>query len=102
MPYLSEMADKSVLLCLHVQSKASKSRIVGLHDGCLKLAVASPPVDGKANKEVVRFLAAFFGVSFRDVLLKSGARSRKKKVIIKTLDATEIRNALDIIVGNGP
>jgi uncharacterized protein (TIGR00251 family) len=102
MPYLSKMADKSVLLCLHVQSKASKSRIVGLHDGCLKLAVASPPVDGKANKEVVRFLAAFFGVSVRDVLLKSGARSRKKRVIIKTLDATEIRNAVDIIVGNGP
>ena len=66
-----------------MQPKASKTRIVGLHDGCLKIAVAAPPVDGKANKAVVRFLADILGVSARNVVVTSGAQSRKKKVVVQ-------------------
>ncbi len=80
MPYLTISSDGTVLLRLHVQPKASKSRIVGLHDNCLKLAVAAPPVEGKANKEVVKFLAAVLGVPARDVTVKSGIQSRRKVV----------------------
>lgn len=100
MPYISLLTDKRVLLSLHVQPKASKSRIVGLHDGCLKLAVASPPVEGKANREVVKFLATLLGVSGRDILLKSGAQSRKKRVIVSSLDVGEIRNAIEKKLAN--
>ncbi len=100
MPYISLLTDKTVLLSLHVQPKASKSRIVGLHDGCLKLAVASPPVEGKANREVVKFLATLLGVSGRDILLKSGAQSRKKRVIVSSLDAGEIRNVIEKKMAN--
>ena len=95
MPYLSTARDGTVLLRLHVQPKASKSRIIGLHDGCLKIAVAAPPVEGKANKAVVKFLADFFGVPARDVAVKSGAQSRRKVVVVKALDATEIRHMFE-------
>ena len=86
------------MIRLHIQPKASKNRIVGLHDGCLKIAVAAPPVEGKANKAVVKFLADIFGVPVRDVTVKSGAQSRRKLVVVRTLDATEIRNVVEKIL----
>ncbi len=98
MPYLSTLPDGKILIRLHVQPKASKSRIVGFHDGCLKIAVAAPPVDGKANKAVVGFLADIFGVSARDVVVKSGAQSRKKRVVVHGQDASVVRETIENIV----
>lgn len=82
--YLTPLAEGAVLLHIYVQPKASKSRIVGLYDGCLKLAVAAPPVDGKANEEVVRFLSRLLDLPGRDVEIHAGAQSRRKKVRIRT------------------
>ncbi len=101
MSYLSILTDGTVLLRLHVQPKASKSRIMGFHDGCLKLAVAAPPVEGKANKAVVKFLAQIFGVPTRDVVVKAGVQSRRKQVVIKTLSATEIRTVIETTLSSG-
>lgn len=95
MSYLSTATDGTISIRLHVQPKASKSRIVGIHDGCLKIAVTAPPVEGKANKAVVKFLADLLGVPVRDVTVKSGSQSRRKLVVVKVLDATEIRHVLD-------
>lgn len=95
MSYLTISTDGSVLIRLHVQPKASKSRIVGLHDNCLKLAVAAPPVEGKANKEVVKFLAVILGVPARDVTVKSGIQSRRKLVVVKDLGVTAVRTMID-------
>jgi len=91
MPYLSQLSDGSVLLRLHVQPKASKSRVIGLYDGCLKLAVAAPPVDGKANCEVEKYLAKTLKIPKRDITLKSGAQSRRKQVVVESLGGEAIR-----------
>jgi uncharacterized protein len=101
MPYLTLATDGTVLLHLHVQPKASKSRIVGLHDSCLKLTVAAPPVEGKANKEVVKFLAAVLGVPARDVTVKSGIQARRKLVAVKALTGTEVRTRIERRIGLG-
>ena len=98
MSYLFTSKDGTVLIRLHVQPKASKSRIVGLHDGCLKISVAAPPVEGKANKAVAKFLADILGVPVRDVNVKSGVQSRRKLVVVKALDASEIRNVVEKIL----
>jgi len=94
MPYLLDSADGRQLLHLHIQPKGSKTRVVGLHDGRLKIAVSSPPVDGKANKEVVKFLAEVLGVHKRDVLLKAGMQSRKKSVLVSSISADTIRKVI--------
>ena len=83
MPYLTSLADGAVLLHIYVQPKASKSKIVGIHDGCLKLAVAAPPVDGRANEELARSLARLLGLPGRAVSIHSGDKSRKKKVRVE-------------------
>ena len=91
MPYLSQLTDGTLLVRLHVQPKASKTRLVGLFDGCLKIAIQAPPVDGKANEEVIRFLAIFFGIPGRDIVFKSGTQGRRKQLIIKGLTEGEVR-----------
>ncbi len=93
--YLSTLSDGTVLLSLHVQPKASKSRVVGLHDGCLKVAVAAPPIEGRANKEVVKLVAGILGIAARQVTVKTGALSRKKLLVITALPEAAIRAVVE-------
>jgi uncharacterized protein (TIGR00251 family) len=95
MPYLSTLSDGTVLLSLHVQPKASKSRVVGLHDGCLKVAVAAPPIEGRANKQVVKLVAGMLGIAAHHVTVKTGTLSRKKLLVVKALSAAEVRAVIE-------
>jgi uncharacterized protein (TIGR00251 family) len=97
-PYLSVQKDGAVGLAIYVQPKASKTGFVGMHDGCLKLAIASPPVDNKANKAVVSFLAGFFKVPQKDVKLCCGEKSRRKQLSITGITMDELRRRLDSIM----
>jgi uncharacterized protein len=69
-----------VRLTVRVAPKASRSRVVGVADGVLKVAVAAPPEDGKANAALIETIAEAFGVPRRDVVLAAGAASRRKLV----------------------
>lgn len=94
--YLTQTDSGAVVLHLHIQPKASKTKIVGLYDGCLKIAVKAPPVEGKANQELVRFLASLFKIATRDVTVKSGTLSRRKQIVItSTKGTTDIMAIID-------
>ena len=69
-------------LTLHVQPGASRTEVAGTHGDALKVRLAAPPVDGKANAELLRFLAEAFGVPRRNVTLVRGETSRAKVVRI--------------------
>ena len=69
-------------LTLHVQPGASRTEVAGTHGDALKVRLAAPPVDGKANAELLRFLAEAFGVPRRNVTLVRGETSRAKIVRI--------------------
>lgn len=72
----------ALVLTLHVQPGAKRTEVAGLYGDALKLRLAAPPVDGKANAELVRFLADAFGVPARAVTLVRGETSRQKIVRI--------------------
>ena len=78
----------ALVLALHVQPGASRTEIAGTHgtagDARLKLRLAAPPADGKANAELLRYLAEAFGVPLRQVVLVRGATSRQKSVRIES------------------
>lgn len=75
--------DGDVLtLTLHVQPGAKRSEVAGLHGDALKLRLAAPPVEGKANEALMRFLSGVFDVPLRNIELKQGAQSRHKVVRI--------------------
>lgn len=69
-------------LALHVQPGAKRSGAAGLHGGRLKVRIAAPAVDGRANEELVAFVAQALGVPKRAVALAKGERSRDKLVLV--------------------
>jgi uncharacterized protein (TIGR00251 family) len=71
-------------ISLHVQPGARRTELVGLHGEALKLRLAAPPVDGKANACLVSFLADFLDVPKGTITLVSGESSRQKRVRIES------------------
>jgi uncharacterized protein (TIGR00251 family) len=82
-----EESDGGVLLRLHVQPGARKTEWAGRHGDRLKLRVAAPPVEGAANKEVARFVAAHAGLRKGAVRIVRGEKSHAKDVLLEGLDA---------------
>jgi uncharacterized protein (TIGR00251 family) len=81
-PWRSVGADGSVTLTIHAQPGSKRTEVAGLHGGAIKIRVASPPVEGKANEVLRRFLAEAFGVPLQNVALASGEASRRKTLRI--------------------
>ena len=67
---------------MHVQPGARVTSVAGLHGDALKVRLAAPPVEGKANEALVKFLAGRFAVPKRNVMIVSGEHSREKRVEI--------------------
>lgn len=72
--------EPALVLGLHVQPGAKRTEFAGVHGDALKIRLAAPPVDGKANALLLRFLADAFGVPLRRVTLLRGETSRQKLV----------------------
>ena len=74
----------ALVLALHVQPGAARTEVAGVHGegraARLRIRLAAPPVDGKANAELLRFLAAAFDVPLRNVTLVRGEASRQKTI----------------------
>jgi uncharacterized protein len=71
-----------VILDLHVQPGASRTEFAGKHGDRIKVRLAAPPQEGKANAALIEFLAQHYGVPRRNVRITSGLKSRQKRVVI--------------------
>jgi uncharacterized protein (TIGR00251 family) len=71
------------LLTLAVVPNARRTGADGMHDGCLRVRLAAPPLDGKANEQLIAWLAAELGLPRRALQLQRGASSRRKAVAIE-------------------
>jgi hypothetical protein len=85
-----------VRIQLHIQPRATRTEVAGTFGDCLKVRLKSPPVDGAANAELVRFLAERLGVARVDVELVAGHSGRRKTVRVRgvTLGEAETRLGL--------
>ena len=72
-------------LTLHivVQTRASRDELVELNEQGLKVRITAPPVDGKANKHLIKFLAKTFQIAPSQIQLRSGEKSRHKCLVIE-------------------
>ena len=93
MPWVRE-APGGVILEILVQPRASRTRVIGEHDGRLKIQLAAPPVDGEANAALVDFLAHELGARRSDVTIERGDTGRRKTVRVAGLTAAAVRTAL--------
>jgi uncharacterized protein len=86
---------------VHVQPRSGRSQLVGRHGEALKVRVAAPPVDGRANDATGRLLAAALRVSVSRVALVSGAQSRLKRFRVSGLSAAVVTRRLEAaLAGN--
>lgn len=81
MPW-ARRTDDGWRLDVHVQPGARRSEVAGLHGGRLKIRVAGPPVEGKANTELVRYVAERLAIPRRAVRIIRGERSRAKTLLV--------------------
>jgi uncharacterized protein (TIGR00251 family) len=83
MAHWFRMDGSTVFLSLHAQPGArlgkAGTRVQGMHGDALKIRVAAPPVDGRANEEIMRFLAEKFDVPLQSISILGGASSRLKR-----------------------
>ena len=77
-----KVSQNGTVIACHVQPNAARTAPAGMYGGELKVALKSPPVDGKANKELCRYFADLFSVPGSSVQLLSGQASRKKRIFI--------------------
>lgn len=73
---------RRLTLTLHVQPNAAKSAFAGLHGDALKVRIAAPPADNRANAELVDYLGEALGVPKSAVAIRHGATGRRKVVEI--------------------
>jgi uncharacterized protein len=83
---------------VQVVTRASRTEIVGAHNGTLKIRIAAPPVDGAANEELIRALAKAFGVARSAVSLIRGQSSKLKVVTVEGGSIERLEEILDGII----
>jgi uncharacterized protein (TIGR00251 family) len=76
--------DDDLILCVYVQPKASKNEFCDVHGNAIKVRITAPPVDGKANQQLIQFLSKSFKVSKSQVHLLNGETSRQKRFRISS------------------
>jgi len=83
MPAWCRWDGEDLVLALRVQPRASRDELAGPHGERFRVRLTAPPVDGKANAHLLRFLADCFDVPAADVRLERGENSRDKQVRIR-------------------
>lgn len=98
LPAWMKARSDGLVIALHVQPGARRTAIVGPHGDRLKVAVSSPPTDGRANTALLEFLAERLAIPKSCLRLLSGASSREKRVAIDTpLAASTVAAALALM-----
>jgi uncharacterized protein (TIGR00251 family) len=71
-----------IVLTVHVQPNARSSAIAGMYGDALKIRIAAPAVDNKANAALLEFVCDRLGLGAAQVAIRHGARGRRKQVEI--------------------
>jgi uncharacterized protein (TIGR00251 family) len=89
------VGDDKVVISVHAQAGAGRSEVVGRHGDALKVRVAVPPTQGRANEAITKLLADTLGVPAKAVSLTSGATGRAKRFTVDDLDLDRALEALE-------
>jgi uncharacterized protein (TIGR00251 family) len=85
-----DAAGGKITLTLHVQPNAKRSAVAGVHGDALKLRIAAPAVDDKANFALIDFLHQWFKLPASQFIIRQGSRGRRKVIEIARCDADTI------------
>lgn len=83
-------AGDALMLAVHAQPGARRDAVVGEYDGRLKIALTTPPIEGRANQALVKFLAKRLAITRTSIELVSGDTARAKRFRISGLNTNEL------------
>jgi hypothetical protein len=96
------VADDALEIAVHAQPGAGRTQVVGRHGDALKVRVAAPPEQGRANEALVALLATSFGVAPAKVELIAGPTSRQKRFRISGIDRDAVAQRVDELLDGYP
>ena len=91
-----EPSANTLTFSVKVVPRANKNQIVGKESGAVKIRLNAPPVDGKANEALVRFLAETLGVARSQIEIVAGHASRHKVVRVRGVTARQLEQAVKV------
>jgi uncharacterized protein len=86
--------DRGLTFAVRIVPRASRSEIAGEYNGALRIRIAAPPVEGAANKELIRLLAKTFKLPKNAVIIISGAASKSKIVRIEGANSARLEQLI--------
>lgn len=89
------LPKEKLRISVNVNPNAGQNKVVGFQDGLLKVMIAAPPIKGKANQELLRFLSDLLGISKSNLAIEKGETSKKKTVAISGLSQSEVLRLLE-------
>ena len=96
LPAYIEPTSSGVVLRVFVAPRSATTKVLGLHDGMVKVALTAAPVEGAVNKALVAFLAKMLGASKSSVTIIAGETSRKKIVSVEGIGPEEAIRRLGV------
>jgi uncharacterized protein len=92
------MAVKQVKIWVHIQPHASRNEVVGFSDNVLRMKITAPPVEGKANQELIKYISKLFDIRKSDISIDKGLTGRNKIVIISGINSEEFQATIQSII----
>ncbi|MBA2647715.1 MAG: DUF167 domain-containing protein [Pyrinomonadaceae bacterium] len=84
-------ANGAITFAVKVVPRASRTEFAGVHENALRVRLAAPPIEGAANKELIRFLSHALGVPARNFKIISGLTSKNKRVRVEGVSAARLQ-----------
>ena len=88
--------EKGIVLPVRAVPRAGKNEIQGVHGDALKIRLQAPPVDGKANETLIRFLSDLLKIPRAQITIIAGESGRNKNILITGLSKAELINKLNL------
>ena len=92
-----KIAGNDIVIKVKIVPGSSKNKIIGTYNGALKIAITAPPVEGKANKKCIAYLAKYFDIAKSKIEIISGQTSKNKLIRIYDISKKDFLEKLEKI-----
>ena len=93
-----EITGNDIIVKVKIVPGSSKNKIIGVYNDSLKITITAPPVEGKANKKCIAYLAKYFDVAKSKIEIISGQTSKNKLIKIYDISQKEFLEKIEKIV----
>jgi len=87
--------EEHTIITVQIQPNASQNKVMRFEKGIWHLKIAAPPIKGKANQELLKFLSDTLGVSKSSLTIEKGATSKRKVIAIRGLRQSQVMEQLE-------